>query len=60
MLILGAILKIGQKLTMDYPCLQLLIMEGAGHCPHDEIPGEFNQNVLQWLEVNLVTTPQKV
>ncbi|KGG12120.1 MULTISPECIES: alpha/beta fold hydrolase [Prochlorococcus] len=46
-------LKIGQKLTKDYPCLQLLIMEGAGHCPHDESPKTFNQYVLNWLKINL-------
>ena len=29
--------------------IELVEMEGAGHCPHDECPGEFNQILLDWL-----------
>lgn len=28
-------------------------LAGAGHCPHDEFPHEFNQIFLDWLAVNL-------
>ena len=29
---------------------ELQILEGAGHCPHDECPGECNRRVLEWIE----------
>ena len=31
------------------PDLPLELLEGAGHCPHDEQPEAFNTAVLAWL-----------
>ena len=31
------------------PKLQLLELERAGHCPHDEVPDEVNQAIVQWI-----------
>mgnify|MGYP006266977765 CR=1 FL=1 len=30
--------------------IELVEMDGAGHCPHDECPDKFNQLLLAWLE----------
>jgi pimeloyl-ACP methyl ester carboxylesterase len=35
--------------------LQLIELEGVGHCPHDECPQLFNEKVLNWLK-SLSTT----
>jgi pimeloyl-ACP methyl ester carboxylesterase len=32
------------------PKVQLLILENAGHCPHDECPEEVNQAILAWID----------
>ena len=32
------------------PKIQLVDLENAGHCPHDECPEQFNQILLHWLE----------
>ncbi len=32
------------------PKLQLIELENAGHCPHDEYPEQFNSLLLDWLE----------
>ncbi|MFY8150278.1 MAG: alpha/beta fold hydrolase [Prochlorococcaceae cyanobacterium] len=32
------------------PDLPLVLLEQAGHCPHDEQPGSFHEAVLPWLE----------
>jgi len=32
------------------PNLQLLELENAGHCPHDECPEQVNQAILSWLD----------
>ena len=32
------------------PLLQLIELENAGHCPHDEYPKQFNSLLLNWLE----------
>jgi pimeloyl-ACP methyl ester carboxylesterase len=34
------------------PLIQWLELAGAGHCPHDECPDEFNSILLDWLKVN--------
>ena len=30
--------------------LQLLMLENAGHCPHDECPEQVNQAILDWID----------
>lgn len=32
------------------PCIRLVELENAGHCPHDEYPEQFNALLLEWLE----------
>lgn len=29
--------------------VQVVMLE-AGHCPHDEVPEEFNARLLEWME----------
>lgn len=52
-------LPIGLKLQEQYPLLTLSILEQTGHCPHDESPADFNQAVLTWLDLNLVSDRQR-
>ncbi|WP_320668117.1 alpha/beta fold hydrolase [Prochlorococcus sp. MIT 1307] len=42
-------LKIGQQLIKKHPWINLVVLDKTGHCPHDESPNLFNQNVLNWL-----------
>lgn len=32
------------------PNLQLLKLDNAGHCPHDECPEQVNQAILEWID----------
>lgn len=32
------------------PKVELLVLENAGHCPHDECPEEVNQAILAWID----------
>lgn len=32
------------------PNLQLLTLDNAGHCPHDEAPEQVNQAILDWMD----------
>jgi pimeloyl-ACP methyl ester carboxylesterase len=34
------------------PQIKLIELDGAGHCPHDELPDQFNYILLDWLETN--------
>jgi pimeloyl-ACP methyl ester carboxylesterase len=36
-----------QRLRHD---LSLVLLDGSGHCPHDEHPAAFNSALLGWLE----------
>ncbi len=45
-------LKIGTKISKQYPWLKLIVFENTGHCPHDESPSVFNEYVLDWLKNN--------
>jgi pimeloyl-ACP methyl ester carboxylesterase len=36
-----------RRLRSDLP---LAVLEGAGHCPHDEVAGAFNDLLIDWLE----------
>jgi pimeloyl-ACP methyl ester carboxylesterase len=42
------------------PKLQLLNIENAGHCPHDECPEEVNQAILNWIAKCLNETNDSV
>ena len=46
---------LAQKLIKLHPWLKLTLIDGAGHCIHDESPKIFNQIVLKWLK-NLKTS----
>ena len=41
---------LAKKLIKHHPWLKLTVINGAGHCLHDELPNQFNQIVLKWLE----------
>ena len=43
--------KLGPLLARRNLNLQLLELDNAGHCPHDECPDRINQVVLDWLQV---------
>ena len=43
--------KIYQDLAANNSDVQFEIVEGAGHCPHDENPEAVNTKILQWLPV---------
>jgi haloalkane dehalogenase len=34
--------------------LELVELDGAGHCPHDECPERVNEILLNWLAANCV------
>lgn len=38
------------------PNLELVELEQAGHCPHDECPERVNQEILAWIEHRLLQT----
>lgn len=40
------------RFTAYNPNLQLLKLDNAGHCPHDECPEQVNQAVLDWIDKN--------
>ncbi len=41
--------QLGQKLA-DFPCVERFIpIEGAGHCPQDEVPDVINPILLEWI-----------
>ena len=46
-----------QALVRLRPDLQLRILEGCGHCPHDEDPKRFNEIVLAWLRETFPCDP---
>ena len=39
-----------RQLAEDHPNLQLLKLDNAGHCPHDECPEQVNRAVLDWID----------
>jgi pimeloyl-ACP methyl ester carboxylesterase len=49
-------LMIGEKLQQQHSWLQLHVLDGSGHCPHDESPDHFHQELLRWLDLNLGRT----
>ena len=51
-------LIIGEKLQQQHSWLKLRVLEGCGHCPHDESPEHFHQELLRWLDLNLGRTSE--
>ena len=49
-------LMIGEKLQQQHSWLKLCVLDGSGHCPHDESPEHFHQELLRWLDLNLGRT----
>ena len=41
---------LAKKLIKLHPWLKLTVVNEAGHCPHDELPKDFNQIVMKWLK----------
>ena len=46
-------LMIGELVRSQHPWVELKVIENAGHCPHDETPECFHQELLHWLDRNL-------
>ena len=44
------------KFAEDNPNLQLLKLDNAGHCPHDECPEQVNQAILDWIDRSVTGT----
>jgi pimeloyl-ACP methyl ester carboxylesterase len=44
------------RFTQMNPQIKLVELKNVGHCPHDEVPDLFNQNLLDWLESNFEET----
>ena len=42
--------SLAKTFTALNPQVQLVEIDGVGHCPHDECPDKFNQILLDWLE----------
>ena len=49
-------LLIGESVQQQHPWLELKVLENTGHCPHDETPDAFHQELLHWLDRNLGET----
>ena len=41
--------SVRHQLQRHRPDLDLVLLEGTGHCPHDEDPQRFNRTLLDWL-----------
>ncbi len=52
-------IRIGKKIINLHPWIDLVVLNKTGHCPHDELPTEFNKTVLHWLETNLGVNQQE-
>ncbi len=50
---------LAKNLIKLHPWLKLCVIDNAGHCLHDELPSDFNQIVLKWLE-NLKTHKKQI
>lgn len=49
-----------RQVAENNPNLQLLSLDNAGHCPHDECPEQVNQVILDWLDRCLPDTNSSV
>ena len=45
--------SLAQTLARLNPRIELVELDQAGHCPHDERPTEFNRILLRWLEFKI-------
>lgn len=45
-----------RQIASNNPNLQLLGLDNAGHCPHDECPEQVNQVILDWIDRCLTDT----
>ncbi|NJK40381.1 MAG: alpha/beta fold hydrolase [Acaryochloridaceae cyanobacterium SU_2_1] len=56
--------RLGPLFAKCNPKIQLIELEQAGHCPHDECPDRVNTLLLRWLETNFtephLASPQEV
>ena len=43
-------LQVALQCSRWRPLTPLVVLDQAGHCPHDERPSLFNQTLLEWLE----------
>ena len=46
-------LMIGESVRRQHPWVDLRVIDNVGHCPHDECPELFHQELLHWLDRNL-------
>lgn len=51
----GPVGKYFSKLPSQLANVRLVVLEGAGHCPHDDRPNSVHENLLPWL-ANLSTS----
>jgi len=42
-------IEVSRQLVRYKSDLELTLLEGVGHCPHDEAPAEFSQQLHPWL-----------
>ena len=45
--------RLGQQVQQNHPAVDLMAIDGCGHCPHDECSESFLQLLLPWLDRNL-------
>ncbi len=46
--------KPAKKLASYNPLAEVILLEGAGHCPQDEDPQKFNRLFLDWIDRSIV------
>ena len=46
-------LSIGETIGQQHPAVELAVLDGCGHCPHDEVPERFINVLMPWLDRNL-------
>ncbi|MBD2101279.1 alpha/beta fold hydrolase [Leptolyngbya sp. FACHB-261] len=51
---------LAQRFVSYNPALQLVELENAGHCAHDECPERVNQELLTWLESRVLAASCKL
>jgi pimeloyl-ACP methyl ester carboxylesterase len=49
-------LELARRFLGYNPTLQLIEVENAGHCPHDERPEQVNQELLSWIQTQVLAT----
>lgn len=51
----GPVGKYFSSLPSKLPNISLFVLEGAGHCPHDDRPDLVHEKLLPWLALLLVS-----